>query len=60
MSRNKELIGGNLTDRSLLQFVKSEVPNVKILKQVPFSSKTKYSSCLIETDKKNNIIFTIN
>ncbi len=57
-SRGKDgsIIGGNLTDRSLLQFVKSEVPSVKILKQVPFSSKTKYSSCLIETDKKYNLL----
>ncbi len=50
------IIGGNLTDRSLLAFIKSEVPEVKVLKQVPFHSKTKYSSCLIETDKKYNLL----
>lgn len=51
-----ELIGGNLTDRSLLSFVKSEVPSIKVIKQVPFHSKNKYSSCLIESEKKLNLI----
>ncbi len=51
-----ELIGGNLTDRSLLSFVQSEVPAVKVIKQVPFDSKKKYASCLIETEKKWNLI----
>ena len=49
------IIGGNLTDRSLLKFIKSEVPKVKVRKQTPFNSKQKYSSCLIETDKKYHL-----
>ncbi len=56
-SKNQEgkVIGGNLTDRSLLSFVRSEVPEIKVLKMVPFNSKSKYSSCLIENDKKYNL-----
>jgi len=55
-SKDGNIIGGNLTDRSLLAFVKSEVPKVRVLKHIPFNSKMKYSSCLIETDKKYNLL----
>lgn len=46
------VIGGNITDRSLLNFVKDEqIKKVRVLKRVPFDSKNKYAITLIE-DKK--------
>lgn len=49
---NNNIIGGNITDRALLKFINTDLPKVKVLKQVPFHSKNKYSACLIEDDKK--------
>lgn len=38
-------IGGNLTDRACLKFIKvSSSNNIRIIKKVPFNSKEKYSS----------------
>ncbi|MDD6224270.1 MAG: calcium-translocating P-type ATPase, PMCA-type [bacterium] len=45
-------IGGNITDRAILNFVHSAIPNARIIKQTPFSSKMKYAATVIETDKK--------
>lgn len=56
LSKEGKVIGGNLTDRSLMKFIQSSIPQVKVLDRVPFSSKTKYSSCLIESDKKLNLL----
>ena len=39
---NNNIIGGNITDRALLKFINTDLPKVKVLKQVPFHSKNKY------------------
>lgn len=43
-----KVIGGNITDRALLQFVQKPNETVKILESIPFSSKDKYSTTTIE------------
>lgn len=48
-----EIIGGNTTDRALLNFIKDEKnPNVHISNIVPFDSKNKYSKVTINGDKR--------
>lgn len=55
-SGNK-IIGGNITDRALLSFVKKEpLKPVQKLKVVPFDSKEKYASTLIDNGTKVNLI----
>lgn len=45
---NNRIIGGNTTDRAVLGFIRSKIPDtVKKISSVPFSSKNKYSSTLI-------------
>ena len=53
---NGKIIGGNITDRALLEFIHSDIPKATILKQIPFSSKMKYSACFIEDDKKIQLL----
>ncbi|MBE6147705.1 MAG: calcium-translocating P-type ATPase, PMCA-type [Firmicutes bacterium] len=53
---NQEIIGGNTTDRALLRFLQGTIPKVKILNKTPFNSKNKYSTTLIELDKKIQLI----
>lgn len=49
----KEIIGGNITDKSLMNFIKeSRNPNIKIEKSIPFDSKNKYSITRIREDNK--------
>ncbi len=49
----KEVIGGNITDKSLMNFIKeSRSPNIKIEKSIPFDSKNKYSITRIREDNK--------
>ena len=55
---NKRIIGGNITDRALLQFITSN-PNMNVQKveTVPFNSKEKYSyTTIIEANKKKKLI----
>ena len=40
-------IGGNITDRAILQFFKNENNNYKIIKHMPFSSENKYTKTMI-------------
>ena len=57
---NDEVIGGNITDRALRKFIKTPIPEIKVISKVPFDSKEKYSSTLIEykdgINKKINLI----
>lgn len=57
---NKEIIGGNITDRALRKFITAKVPDLKIISKVPFNSRNKYSSTIIEykdgITKKINLI----
>ena len=49
---NGEIIGGNLTDKSIRKFINTPVPNLKVIDTIPFNSKDKYSSSTLEYDKK--------
>ena len=53
---NGKVIGGNITDRALLEFIHTDIPKVSILNKVPFDSKKKYSTCFIEDDKKIQLL----
>lgn len=46
-SKDNTPIGGNITDRAILQFFKNENNNYIIINQTPFSSKNKYSKAKI-------------
>lgn len=51
------VVGGNITDRALLNFCKNvRSDNVSIIDKIPFSSKNKYSVTII---KKNNRILKL-
>lgn len=53
----KNAIGGNITDRSILEFFKNENLKYKVIEKVPFSSENKYSITKIEYEnKKINLI----
>jgi len=54
MNDKMEIIGGNITDRALLNFVKvKRDENVSILNKVSFNSENKYSLTVIRRDNKN-------
>ena len=54
---NNKVIGGNSTDRALLEFVKSETcGKVKKIKTVPFDSNNKYALTTIEDGTKMTLI----
>ena len=48
----KNAIGGNITDRSILEFFKNENLKYKVIEKVPFSSENKYSITKIEYENK--------
>lgn len=39
---NNKIVGGNITDRAILEYVKEYKPNYTLVKQEPFNSKNKY------------------
>ena len=57
---NDEVIGGNITDRALRKFITTPIPELNIVSKVPFNSKDKYSSAVVEhkdgIKKKINLI----
>lgn len=57
IDENKMIIGGNTTDKALLNFIKTEYSlNYQKLEVIPFNSKNKYSSVIINQNKKINLI----
>ena len=53
----KTVIGGNITDRSLLEFLKPcDFSYIKKIKQVPFDSKNKYMITVLDDKKCKNLI----
>ena len=55
--KNKKIIGGNITDRALLEYIGPNKKDFKINKIIPFDSKKKYSITNISIDnKKINLI----
>lgn len=54
---NKKALGGNITDRAILEFIKSNYTlEYKKVTSIPFDSKQKYSSTVIDTTPKINYI----
>lgn len=53
----KRVVGGNMTDRSLLEFLRTK-PSFPIqkLESIPFNSKDKYSATTIEADYRMKLI----
>lgn len=49
---NNKIIGGNITDRALMEYIKEYKSNSKVIKKTPFSSDKKYMITEIEN---NNI-----
>lgn len=55
---NKKIIGGNITDRALLSYIKTGTSiNINKIKNIPFDSKNKYSIVCTDNNKsKLNLI----
>lgn len=51
-----KIIGGNITDRSLLSFCQKKYQNIKIINKVPFDSANKYAITVIDTNKKQALV----
>ncbi len=49
---NKKAIGGNITDRAILNFFEEENQKYKIINKKPFSSENKYSMAKVEYENK--------
>lgn len=53
----KKAVGGNITDRCLLEFFKPcDFSDIKRLKTVPFNSKNKYMITVLDDKKAKNLI----
>ena len=53
---DKKVIGGNITDRAILNFFKPDNINYKKISSIPFDSKNKYSITTIDEKGKLNLI----
>lgn len=54
---NHKPVGGNITDRSILEFIKTPLQkNIKKLKTTPFDSIKKYSSTILDLQEPTNFI----
>ena len=57
LDENNNAVGGNITDRAILEFITSEKrKKYNKLKVIPFNSKTKYSGAIIDIGKRINYI----
>ena len=57
LDENNIPVGGNITDRAILEFIHSDKTNrYQKIKITPFDSKNKYSSTIIDIGKKINYI----
>lgn len=53
----KKVVGGNITDRSLLEFInENKEEKIKIISNIPFDSKNKYSITVINNGSRLNLI----
>ncbi len=48
-----KVIGGNITDKAILEFSKDETLKYNVIKKEPFNSKNKYSSITVNYKDKN-------
>ena len=55
-NEKKEIIGGNITDKALLGFIKSDIYYIKKIDNVPFDSKNKYSKVTIKDKEEITLI----
>lgn len=55
-NEKKEIIGGNITDKALLGFIKSDIYSIKKIDSVPFDSKNKYSKVTIKDKEEITLI----
>ncbi|MFV0250227.1 MAG: calcium-translocating P-type ATPase, PMCA-type [Bacilli bacterium] len=53
---NNNVVGGNLTDRSLLRFLKPDYINFSIIEKIAFDSKNKYSSVIVKDKERIQFI----
>lgn len=53
---DNKIIGGNITDQAILKFFKSQDKKIKVLNNIPFNSKLKYSVTTIYDKEKINLI----
>lgn len=54
---DKKIVGGNITDRCLLEFFnKSDFNDIKKIKTIPFDSKNKYMITVLDDKKVRNLI----
>ena len=57
LDENRKPVGGNTTDRAILQFIQSDkTKKYKKSKTIPFDSKNKFSASIIDIGKKINYI----
>ena len=49
---NDSIVGGNITDRALRSFIKTPIPKLNVIDRISFDSKSKFSSCVVEYNKK--------
>ncbi len=55
--QRKNVIGGNITDRALLSFIKTDPDmGIKKISNIPFDSKNKYSMTTVKYGKNINLI----
>ena len=53
---NNTTVGGNITDRAILNFIKEKPKDVKKIKSTPFDSTKKYSTMTLDLGKPVNYI----
>ncbi len=56
IDNNGKVIGGNITDRALLNFCKKKYQNIKIVDKIPFDSSNKYAITTIDIGKRQALI----
>ena len=50
--QNGKVVGGNITDRALLQFIRTPISDYQKIKTIPFDSKNKYAITSIRYNKE--------
>ena len=56
IDKEGKIVGGNTTDRALLNFCQKKYQNVKIIDKIPFDSASKYALTTIDIGKKMALI----
>jgi len=49
---DSKIIGGNSTDRALLEFIKTDIDSPNIIDVIPFNSKNKYMATTVQKDRR--------